>query len=99
MFVNIAARVYTKRIINGIRHEEEKYTFIYNTAEFVVEKTAPKMEEETPLYIKGLIAMGVSLFVIMIFVMIYIWMRMKKAEKILKYEVETRGIQMDTEVS
>jgi len=61
--VNIAARVYTRRIINGIRHEEEKYTFIYNTAEFVVEKTAPKMEEETPFYIKVLIAMGVTWFV------------------------------------
>ena len=97
--MNIAARVYTRRIINGIRHEEEKYTFIYNTVEFFVEKKAPKMEEETPLYIKGLIAMGVSLFVIKIFFMIHIWRRMKKAEKILKYERETKGIQMNTEVS
>lgn len=66
-----------------------------------MDKKVLKQEVAAPMpeYVKVLIAIGVILFAFGTTFLIITWIRMKRAEKILKYEVETRGIQMDTEVS
>ena len=60
-----------------------------------MDKKVLKQEVAAPMpeYVKGLIAIGVILFAFGTTFLIIIWIRMKRAEKILKYEVETGAIQ------